>query len=114
MQDNLFEGKYIGSNNNSGVSSPKFHAVASAYGIKSFVANNQTELDKLIPEVLSLNEPVLCEIMMVENQKLIPKLQSQRDEAGNFISASLENMFPYLSKDELNEIMIDYNLSQKK
>ena len=114
MQDNLFEGKYIGSNSSSGVSSPKFSAVASAYGIKSFVVNNQTELNKLLPEILSLNETVLCEIMMVENQKLIPKLQSQRDVSGNFISASLENMFPYLPKEELNEIMIDYKVSQKK
>lgn len=106
MQDNLFEEKYIGSNISSGVSSPKFHAIASAYGIKSFVANNQNELDSLMPEILASNEAVLCEIMMVENQKLIPKLQSQRDENGNFISASLENMFPYLPNEELNQIMI--------
>jgi len=59
----------------------------------------------LIPKILSSDEAVLCEIMMVENQKLVPKLQSQRDEATYFISASLENMSPFLPKDELDEIM---------
>jgi acetolactate synthase-1/2/3 large subunit len=105
MQDNLFKGKYIGSNLESGVSNPNFIKLADAYGFKTYTFNNNTELEKGIDEVLNTEGPVLCEIMMVENQLLIPRVQSSKDENGKIISNSLENMFPYLSKEEMKEIM---------
>ena len=55
--------------------------------------------------VLEIKGPVLCEIMMKENQLLVPRLQSQRDKEGNIISPSLENMFPFLEETELKKIM---------
>lgn len=105
MQDNLFKGKYIGSNLESGVSNPNFIKLADAYGFKTYTFNNNIELEKGIDEVLNTEGPVLCEIMMVENQLLIPRVQSSKDESGKIISNSLENMFPYLSKEEMKEIM---------
>lgn len=105
MQDNLFKGKYIGSNLESGVSNPNFIKLADAYGFKTYTFNNNTELEKGIDEILNTEGPVLCEIMMVENQLLIPRVQSSKDESGKIISNSLENMFPYLSKEEMKEIM---------
>jgi hypothetical protein len=42
---------------------------------------------------------------MVENQLLIPRVQSSKDAAGKIVSNSLENMFPYLSEEEMKEIM---------
>lgn len=105
MQDNLFKGKYIGSNLESGVSNPNFIKLADAYGFKTYTFNNNTELEKNIDEVLNTEGPVLCEIMMIENQLLIPRVQSSKDENGKIISNSLENMFPYLSKEEMKEIM---------
>ena len=106
MQDNLFKGKYIGSNLESGVSNPNFIKLADAYGFKTYTFNNNIELEKGIDEVLNTEGPVLCEIMMVENQLLIPRVQSSKDESGKIISNSLENMFPYLSKEEMKEIML--------
>jgi hypothetical protein len=44
--------------------------------------------------------------MMIENQLLIPRVQSSKDSNGKIISNSLENMFPYLSEDEMKEIML--------
>ena len=43
---------------------------------------------------------------MVENQLLIPRVQSSKDTEGKIISNSLENMFPYLSEEEIKEIML--------
>lgn len=105
MQDNLFKGNYIGSNNSSGISSPDFCKIASAYGFKTYKFKNNEELELGIDDVLSENVPTLCEISMVENQLLIPRVQSSKDENGNIISNSLENMFPYLSQEEMNNIM---------
>jgi acetolactate synthase-1/2/3 large subunit len=105
MQDNLFEGKYIGSNPQSGVSNPDFAKLASAYGFKTYRIDNNTELEKNINNILSEEGPTFCEIKMVENQLLIPRVQSSKDENGKIISNSLENMFPYLSEEEMKEIM---------
>ena len=104
MQDNLFKGKYIGSNAQSGVSSPDFSKVANAYGIKSFKFNDNAELENEIDDVINYEGPVLCEIMMVENQLLIPRVQSKKDDQGNIKSTTLDDMFPHLSDEEKQSI----------
>jgi acetolactate synthase-1/2/3 large subunit len=96
MQDNLFNKNYVGCNNKSGVSSPKFTKIADAYNIKSYTCNSLETLENVLPEILSSNSPVLCEIQMIENQLLIPRVQSRKDENGKIVSATLDNMFPFL------------------
>jgi acetolactate synthase-1/2/3 large subunit len=105
MQDNLFKGNHIGSTKDSGVSSPDFCKLADAYGFKTYKFTNNEELETNIDKVISENGPTLCEISMIEKQLLIPRVQSSKDNKGNIISNSLENMFPYLSEDEMKEIM---------
>jgi acetolactate synthase I/II/III large subunit len=105
MQDNLFNSNYVGSNSNSGVSAPNFTKIAEAYGLKSFKFDNINDLEHKIDEVINYDGPVLCEISMIENQILIPRVQSKKDEHGNIKSNSLENMFPYLPDDELTNII---------
>ena len=105
MQDNLFQSNYVGSNKSSGVSSPNFVNVANAYGIKTFRFENNQQMENSIDEVLNYNGPVLCEIMMLENQLLIPRVQSSKTPDGKIISNSIENMCPYLSDNEMSEIM---------
>jgi len=105
MQDNLFKSNYIGSNPQSGVSNPDFLGLARAYGFETFNFINNTELEENIDSVLKQKGPTFCEIKMVENQLLIPRVQSSKDADGKIISNSLENMFPYLSEEEMKEIM---------
>jgi acetolactate synthase-1/2/3 large subunit len=105
MQDNLFKGKYIGSNPQSGVSNPDFLGIARAYDFETFNFINNTELEENIDSVLRQKGPTFCEIKMVENQLLIPRVQSSKDADGKIISNSLENMFPYLSEEEMKKIM---------
>jgi acetolactate synthase-1/2/3 large subunit len=105
MQDNLFKGNYIGSNRQSGVSAPDFIRIADAYGFRRFRFNNNEELENRIDDVMKCQGPVLVEIMMTENQLLVPRVQSSKDANGKIISNSLENMFPYLPEEEMKEIM---------
>jgi acetolactate synthase I/II/III large subunit len=62
-------------------------------------------LEKNIHMVLNYNGPIICEIMMPEQQLLIPRVQSKKDKDGNIISTSLENMFPFLPDEELKQVM---------
>ena len=43
---------------------------------------------------------------MVENQLLVPRVQSSKNENGEIISNSLENMFPFLPENEVKNIML--------
>lgn len=105
MQDNLFNGRRIGSTPDSGVSNPDFIKVANAYGFKTFNFTNNKDLEDNIDEVLLFNGPVICQIIMPENQPLIPRVQSTKDKDGKIVSNSLENMYPYLSDSEMEDIM---------
>jgi acetolactate synthase-1/2/3 large subunit len=105
MQDNLFKGNYIGSNRQSGVSAPDFIRIADAYGFRRFRFNNNEDLENRIDDVMKCQGPILVEIMMTENQLLVPRVQSSKDANGKIISNSLENMFPYLPEEEMKEIM---------
>lgn len=105
MQDNLFRGDRIASTPSTGVSCPNFMEVAKAYGIESIRVSNSKDLNANIQSIMKKNTPVLCEIMMVENQLLIPRVQSQKTSEGKIVSGSLENMYPYLSQEELRGVM---------
>jgi len=95
MQENLFEGSYVASDNSSGVVSPNFCEIAKAYKLKTYNIRNNQDLS-LIPTVLDCEEPILCEINMNQEQLMIPRVQSEKDENGNIISNSLDKMFPYI------------------
>ena len=104
-QANLFKGRFVASNSQSGVTCPDFSKIAKAYGIKSVRINNHEELFK-IKEILSYQGPVLCEIMVSSEHTFIPKGATKKLPNGSFVSAPLEDMWPFLDKRELEKEMI--------
>ena len=105
MQQNHF-GQCVGSDKNSGVSCPDIIKVANAYGIRTEKIANHDELHAKIDSVLAEPGPFVCEIIMPENQPLIPKLSSAKRPDGTFVSRPLEDLYPFLDRDEFNENMI--------
>jgi acetolactate synthase-1/2/3 large subunit len=106
MQNNLFNGTYIGSNPQSGVSAPDFLKIADAYGFSNYKFSTNSELEESIDVALNTPGPVLVEVLMPEDQLLVPRVQSSKDVNGNILSNSLENMFPYLTTEEMKKIML--------
>jgi len=105
MQQNHF-GRYVGSEENSGLSFPDIVKVARAYGIKADRIATQKELHKKIDAVLAQPGPFICEIIMPENQPLIPRTSSLKKPDGTIISRPLEDLYPFLSRKEFLENMI--------
>lgn len=105
MQQNHF-GRYIGSDKSSGVSCPDIIKVANAYGIKTERIANHDELHAKIDSVLAQTGPFVCEIIMSENQPLIPRVSSAKRADGTFDSRPLEDLYPFLDRDEFLENMI--------
>jgi acetolactate synthase-1/2/3 large subunit len=105
MQKNLFKGNYFGSTPSSGVSSPSFARIAEAYGISSIKIECLSDLTSgRMNEIMNSKESFLCEVMIPDEQLMIPRVQSQIDENGKMMSDSIDNMFPYLSDCDVDQI----------
>lgn len=105
-QDNLFAGKHVGSGKDSGITCPDFVKVAQAYGIKSIRINNHKEMKEKIKYVLDYSGPVVCDVNALKSLSLTPKLLTKKRADGSFYSPPLEDMWPFLSKEELKENML--------
>lgn len=103
-QKNFFEGRMTACTTESGVSIPDFIKLGNAFGIKSVKIASKENLDEQIEEVLQTEGPILCEVMLSPGYIFAPKLSAKKLDDGTMISPSLEDMFPFLDRDEFNKI----------
>ncbi|ASZ10111.1 thiamine pyrophosphate-binding protein [Chitinophaga pendula] len=103
-QQNFF-GLSVGSHAGSGVSFPDMEKIGQAYGIPSFTID-QFDFQEQVKQVLQMEGPVLCNVKLDPEQLFEPKLSSKQLPDGRMVSAPLEDMFPFLSKEELESNMI--------
>ena len=80
--------------------------IAKAYGIKGVRIERVEDVEDKIQEVLAYDGPVICEVMTPEWQLLVPRISSDKLPDGTLVSRSYEDMFPYLSPEELKENMV--------
>ncbi len=105
-QKNLFHNGYVGVGPESGdLGFPDFEKIAWAYGISYVRINNNTELSDGIEKTLQSEHCCLCEVMCSTDQIFEPKSASRRLESGEIVSPPLEDLAPFLSKQELAENM---------
>lgn len=105
-QNNFFEGRHCGDGRDSGVSTPDFVKVGEAFGIKSVKLTDPAKVDETVAAVLAANEPVLCEVIVNPDYIFSPKLSARKLPDGTMISPTLEDMFPFLDRDEFERNMI--------
>ena len=110
-QRNLFEGFYVGSGTQSGLTMPDIQALAHAYRIRSERAETYDDLPGAIERTLSGNDPALCAIRVSQHQVTAPRVQSMKTPEGSMVSKPLEDMWPYLTPEVLrgNMIALDKN-----
>lgn len=105
-QRNFFKGHMTGSGDDSGVSVPDFCQLASGFGLKSVRISNPDSMKDELSEVLNLNGPVVCEVMVEKEYAFSPKLSAKKLDDGTMVSPSLEDMFPFLDRNEYRENVI--------
>jgi len=105
-QNNFFNGHKVGADKESGVSFPNIIKIAKAYGFKTFKIENQQNLEIKLKKILQQKAPFVCEVMLSPNEKMEPKLSSEIKEDGTIISKPLEDMYPFLDREEFKKNMI--------
>ena len=100
-----FFGGTVGESSDSGVSFPDTIKLAKAYGFTAV----KLDLADFLPglrEVLSASGPVVCEVILDPAQGFEPRQSSRQLPDGRIVSAPLEDMFPFLERDELATNML--------
>lgn len=107
-QNNLFqEHCKVGIGPESGdLSFPEFQKIAEAFGYRYYSANSNAGMKAVVDEVLAQEGPVFCEIFTDTQQVWEPKSSTKRLEDGTLVSPPLEDLAPFLPREELEKIML--------
>ena len=95
--DTWMDSNYVGCDEKSGLSLPDFQKVSKSYGIESVEINNHNDLKEKIEHTLNYKGPIVCDVKLDPNQKIIPKVKS---------GSPIHDMLPSLGKDEIQSNMI--------
>lgn len=105
-QNNFFSGRHIGIDEKSGVVFPKFVNLAESFGFKAFRIEKNEDVEEGIRRMLTTEGPVVCEVVLPEDYIFQPKTSSERKPDGRMVSKPLEDLFPFLPREEFKRNMI--------
>lgn len=100
-----FFGDVVGESPESDVTFPDFIKIAQAYGFQTKQLNS-ADFESGLREVLRAKGPILCEVLLDPAQGFEPRQSSRPLPDGRIVSAPLEDMFPFLERDELASNML--------
>jgi acetolactate synthase-1/2/3 large subunit len=74
--------------------------VAAAYGLPAFRIE-RANMENDIARAIADPGPVLCDVVVDPQQGFEPRVSSRQLPDGRIVSPELEDMFPFLSREEL-------------
>ena len=104
-QNGNFKGHLTGCTEDSGLTLPDLKKVSESFGIKSMEISDENELENTVTEVFDHDGPVVCVVKTDIMQKVLPKQSNFMNDKGQMESRPLQDMFPLLDRDELDECM---------
>jgi acetolactate synthase-1/2/3 large subunit len=102
----FFAGVEIGAGPKSGVGFPDFQRLSQAFDLPFRRCSSHAEMAEAIVATLAATGPSICEVMLDEHQPFAPKLASKQQPDGTMVSPPLEDLAPFLSREELRENML--------
>lgn len=108
-QMNFFQPPLVGIGGDSGdLSFPSIEKLAAAYGFPYLRCEENAGVDEFVKKAIAAEGALLAEVVVTIEQKFEPKSASKKLPDGRMVSAPLEDMFPFLPREEfLNEMIID-------
>ena len=102
----FFGGPNIGCDEPTGLKLPDIHKVAAAYGIASATIAEQDDLESQVRKVLDTPGPVICDVHVIPDEPREPRVTSVQRPDGSFLSKPLEDLAPFLDREEFLANMI--------
>jgi acetolactate synthase-1/2/3 large subunit len=105
-QQNYFSDNIVGCGPESGVTFPDFQKLGAAFGFPVTQIAAHAGMAEAIKAVLDAPGPQLCEVVLDKAQPFAPKLSSRRLEDGSMVTSALEDLAPFLSREEMAQNML--------
>ncbi len=103
---NFFNGELIGCSPETGVSFPDFSKISETFGFNYIKCEKNMDVKERLNEFFDAKGPTIMEISQLLDDPVIPKVMSKTDKNGKMLSPALHDMYPFISDEELNELMI--------
>jgi acetolactate synthase-1/2/3 large subunit len=91
-QKTFFNGRYVASEKNSGVSFPNFEKVIKAYDLPYYSIKHNKDTESVLQEFLKQEGPCVCEVFTDPNEFHEPKVIASLGPDGKFIPGELKNI----------------------
>ncbi len=105
-QSNWFGEASIGCDAQTGLTVPDISKVAQSYGLQTRVIADQSQLRAQVREILDLPGPVVCDVHVIPDEVRAPRLSNYQKPDGSLVSRPLEDLWPFLPRDEFLANMI--------
>lgn len=105
-QTGYFGKASIGCDSRTGLTVPDLTKVAAAYNIPCVVIPDQKNLREDVRRALAIEGPVVIDVHVIPDEMRAPRLQSYQRPDGSMVSKPLEDMFPFLPREEFLANMI--------
>lgn len=105
-QTAYFGAANIGADRRTGITIPDLSKVGAAFGLATAVIEDQKQLRERVRQVLAMRGPVVCDVRVLTDEIRAPRLQSYQKPDGSFVSKPLEDLFPFLPREEFLANMI--------
>jgi acetolactate synthase I/II/III large subunit len=96
----------LGCDRTNGLTVPDLVGMGDAFGLTSTVIRDQRNLRADVRRVLEMKGPVVCDVHVLPDEMRAPRLQSYQKPDGSFVSKPLEDLFPFLPREEFLANMI--------
>ncbi len=104
-QRNYFQGRLVATGPEAGLELPDVQALARAYGIPAMRIDDAAKLRAGVRCALAETGPFICEVMLMPDESLWPKVAAIPQPDGSLISMPLEDMSPLLPIERLRAEM---------
>lgn len=105
-QNRYFDGNLVASDAESGLTLPSVARVANAFGLRTLKIEQTAQLRAGVAEALAGNDPVVVEVSVPMTQETRPRLMSRQKADGSFQSTPLEDLYPFLDREEFRRNML--------
>lgn len=92
--------RYVGSTKSSGISFPSLKEVSNTFKLKYFRLKKNNMKSQIL-NIMNYKKSALVEVNMPPQQPLVPRTQNRLKKDGSFITPRLDDLYPHLSKEEL-------------
>jgi acetolactate synthase-1/2/3 large subunit len=105
-QANFFGASLLGCDESTGLLIPDLCKVASSFGLTCARITSQVNLREQVRAVLNTPGPVVCDVKVIPDEVRGPRLSSMQRPDGSMVSKPLEDLWPFLPREEFLANMI--------